>query len=88
VTVPEVRCQSFASAQNELDRADLVGVIAPETVPVNQLCPLGNKVASQDPAPGQPVDPGTTVTLFGGADAVPTGPTGGSGPTGGTGPTA
>ncbi len=83
VQVPEVRCQSFGSAQNELDKAGLSSVISSETVPINPACPLGNKVAAQDPAPGTQVDPGSTVTLFQGVE----GPTGGTGGTGGTGET-
>jgi serine/threonine-protein kinase len=82
VAVPEVRCQSFGSAQNELDQAGLTSVISSETVPINPACPLGNKVAAQDPAPGTQVDPGSTVTLFQGVEG-PTGPTGGTGETGG-----
>ena len=82
VPVPEVRCQSFGSAQNELDKAGLSSVISSETVPINPACPLGNKVAAQDPVPGTQVDPGTTVTLFQGVEG-PTGPTGGTGETGG-----
>ena len=82
VAVPEVRCQSFGSAQNELDQAGLSSVISSETVPINPACPLGNKVAAQDPAPGTQVDPGTTVTLFQGVEGT-TGPTGGTGETGG-----
>ena len=82
VPVPEVRCQSFGSAQNELDQAGLSSVISSETVPINPACPLGNKVAAQDPAPGTQVDPGTTVTLFQGVEGT-TGPTGGTGETGG-----
>ena len=82
VPVPEVRCQSFGSAQNELDKAGLSSVISSETVPINPACPLGNKVAAQDPVPGTQVDPGTTVTLFRGVEG-PTGPTGGTGETGG-----
>jgi len=79
VVVPEVRCQSFASAQNELERAELNSVISSDTVAVNPLCPLGRKVADQSPRPGEEVEPGTTVTLFGGAEPAPTGPTGGTG---------
>jgi serine/threonine-protein kinase len=79
VVVPEVRCQSFASAQNELERAGLNSVISSDTVAVNPLCPLGRKVADQSPRPGEEVEPGTTVTLFGGAEPAPTGPTGGTG---------
>jgi beta-lactam-binding protein with PASTA domain/predicted Ser/Thr protein kinase len=82
VPVPEVRCQSFGSAQNELDQAGLSSVISSETVPINPACPLGNKVAAQDPAPGTQVDPGATVTLFQGVEGT-TGPTGGTGETGG-----
>jgi eukaryotic-like serine/threonine-protein kinase len=81
VAVPEVRCQSFGSAQNELDQAGLNSVISSESVPINPACPLGNKVAAQDPAPGTQVDPGTTVTLFQGVEAT-TGPTGATGGTG------
>jgi eukaryotic-like serine/threonine-protein kinase len=81
VAVPEVRCQSFGSAQNELSQAGLNGVISSDTVAVNTACPLGRKVAEQDPAPGTQVDPGTTVTLFEGAEG-PTGPTGATGGTG------
>ena len=81
VAVPEVRCQSFGSAQNELSQAGLNGVISSDTVAVNTACPLGRKVAEQDPAPGTQVDPGTTVTLFEGAEG-PTGPTGATGETG------
>jgi serine/threonine-protein kinase len=82
VEVPEVRCQSFGSAQNELSQAGLNPVISSETVEVNTACPLGNKVAEQDPAPGTQVDPGTTVMLFEGVEG-PTGPTGATGGTGG-----
>jgi eukaryotic-like serine/threonine-protein kinase len=82
VAVPEVRCQSFGSAQNELDQAGLNSVISSESVPINPACPLGNKVAAQDPAPGTQVDPGTTVTLFQGVEGT-TGPTGATGETGG-----
>jgi eukaryotic-like serine/threonine-protein kinase len=82
VAVPEVRCQSFGSAQNELSQAGLNPVISSETVEINTACPLGNKVAEQDPAPGTQVDPGTTVMLFEGVEG-PTGPTGATGETGG-----
>jgi beta-lactam-binding protein with PASTA domain len=50
-------------------------------VAINPACPLGSKVAAQDPAPGTQVDPGTTVTLFQGEEG-PTGPTGATGLTG------
>ena len=80
VAVPEVRCRAFNSALNQLDKAGLNGVISPDTVDLNPSCPLGNKVATQDPAPGTQVDLGTTVTLFAGAEPPP--PTGATGPTG------
>jgi serine/threonine-protein kinase len=79
VTVPDVTCQSFGSAQNDLRDVGLVPVKSEETVAVNPLCPLGNKVADQDPASGEEVPVGTTVTLFAGAGGGPTGPTGESG---------
>jgi len=85
VAVPEVRCRSFNSALNQLEKVGLNGVISDDTVLVNPSCPLGNKVAAQDPAAGTDVPLGTTVTLFSGeAPPPPTGPTG---PTGGTGTT-
>jgi beta-lactam-binding protein with PASTA domain/tRNA A-37 threonylcarbamoyl transferase component Bud32 len=79
VVVPEVRCQSFSSAQNELEREGLNAFISDETVAINPACPLGRKVAAQDPAPGQEVEAGSTVTLFAGAEGAPTGPTGETG---------
>jgi serine/threonine-protein kinase len=85
VTVPQVTCLSFNAAQNQVRKAGLVPALSTETVAVNTACPLGNKVALQDPAAGSSVDEGSTVTLFAGAESEPTGPTG---PSGGTGPTA
>ena len=82
VTVPLVTCQSFGSAQKEIENAGLTPSISQETVSINSQCPHGNKVASQDPAAGTAVAPGTTVTLFQGAESA-TGPTGGTGATGG-----
>jgi len=80
VAVPEVRCRAFNSALNQLDKVGLNGVISDDIVDLNPSCPLGNKVATQDPAPGTQVDLGTTVTLFAGAEPPP--PTGATGPTG------
>jgi len=77
VTVPLVTCQSFNSAQKDLERLGLQPVISSDTVAINPQCPHGNKVAQQDPASGTTVDPGTTVTLFPGESAA-TGPTGGT----------
>ena len=87
VTVPDVRCRSVNSAQNELERANLQGVISSTTVAENPNCPLGNKVADQNPAPLSEVAPGTVVELFFSEGTTPTGPTGGTGPTGATGET-
>ena len=82
VAVPEVRCQSFNAAQNQLQKAGLSAVISSDTVDLNPACPHGNKVAAQDPAPGTEVQLGSTVTLFAGVEAP--GPTGSTGPTGPT----
>jgi beta-lactam-binding protein with PASTA domain len=81
VAVPEVRCRAFNSALNQLEKVGLNGVISDDTVDLNPSCPLGQKVATQDPAPGTQVDLGSIVTLFAGA---PPSPTGATGPTGTT----
>ena len=78
VTVPLVTCQSFGSAQNEIENAGLQPAISDSKVAINSQCPHGNKVASQDPAAGTAATPGTTVTLFQ-AEEGATGPTGGTG---------
>ena len=85
VAVPEVRCLAFNSALNRLDQAGLNGVISSDTVDINPSCPIGNKVAAQDPAAGTEVEPGSTVTLFAGEEPPP--PTGPTAPTGTTGVT-
>jgi beta-lactam-binding protein with PASTA domain len=77
--VPEVTCLSFGNAQNQIRQAGLNPVTATERVTINPLCPLGNKVADQDPDAGAEVEVGSTVTLFAGAAASPTGPTGETG---------
>jgi serine/threonine-protein kinase len=77
VTVPLVTCQSFGSAQKDIERAGLTPQISPDTVAINPQCPHGSKVAQQDPASGMTVARGTTVTLFAGAEGA-TGPTGGT----------
>jgi serine/threonine-protein kinase len=82
VAVPEVRCQSFPSAQNELSNAGLNPVISDERVEINPACPLGNKVAAQEPSAGTEAEQGETVTLFAGEESVPTGSTGATGATG------
>jgi eukaryotic-like serine/threonine-protein kinase len=75
VTVPLVTCQSFGSAQKDLENAGLTPAISQDAVAINPQCPHGNKVAQQDPASGTTVDRGTTVTLFPGEESA-TGPTG------------
>ena len=75
VTVPLVTCQSFGSAQKDLERAGLTPQISQDTVAINPQCPHGNKVASQDPASGTTVARGTPVTLFPAAEGA-TGSTG------------
>jgi eukaryotic-like serine/threonine-protein kinase len=81
VTVPDVTCRSFASAVNILSRAGLHPIEGTTTVDANPNCTLGDKVAAQDPAAGEVVDPDTTVTLSHGAETQPTGPSGGTGTT-------
>jgi eukaryotic-like serine/threonine-protein kinase len=81
-TVPEVTCLSFNAAQNQLRNAGLNPVQSPDAVAINPLCPLGNKVAAQDPGAGTEVEVGSTVTLFPGAEPTPTGATGPTGDTG------
>jgi serine/threonine-protein kinase len=83
VSVPLVTCLSFGSAQNKIEQAGLIPVDSPDTVALNSQCPLGNKVAVQDPPSGTLVQPGSTVTLFQGTEEpIPTGPTGPTGETG------
>jgi eukaryotic-like serine/threonine-protein kinase len=82
VIVPEVTCLSFNAAQNQLRQAGLNPVNSSDTVAINPACPLGNKVAEQEPGAGTEVEQGTTVTLFGGAEPAPTGATGPTGETG------
>jgi serine/threonine-protein kinase len=77
VTVENVVCLSFNAAQNRLRNLGLNPVISSDRVAENPQCPLGNKVAAQDPAAGTSVDPGSTVTLFAGEG----GATGGTGTT-------
>jgi beta-lactam-binding protein with PASTA domain/tRNA A-37 threonylcarbamoyl transferase component Bud32 len=79
VAVPEVTCLSFGAAQNQIRQAELNPFQSSETVAINPRCPLGNKVADQDPAAGTQVEPGSTVTLFGGSEPTETGPTGATG---------
>ncbi|MBI3647780.1 MAG: PASTA domain-containing protein [Actinobacteria bacterium] len=71
VEVPEVRCQSFGAAQKKLEQKGLNPIISDTSVAPNPLCPKGNKVAEQDPAPGEMVPPGTTVTLYPGLEPSP-----------------
>ena len=78
VSVPLVTCLSFGSAQNKIEQAGLIPVDSPDSVALNSQCPLGNKVAAQDPPSGTLAEPGSTVTLFQGAEG-PTGPTGETG---------
>ena len=70
-TVPDVTCQSFGSAKNDLRDAGLVAVLSSETRPENPLCPNGNKIAAQDPAGESPANVGDTVTLYFGEEPSP-----------------
>ena len=79
VVVPDVTCQSFGSAQNDVRDAGLLPVRSGETRPENPLCPNGTKVAEQEPAGGTEVEPGSQVILFPPEEPIPTGPTGETG---------
>jgi hypothetical protein len=59
---------SFNAALNRLRQEGLNGVTSDQTVDLNPNCPLGNKVAAQDPAPGTQANEGDTVTLYPGAE--------------------
>jgi serine/threonine-protein kinase len=72
VTVPDVTCESFGAAKHDLHVAGLNSVISNETRPPNPSCPLGNKVAAQDPAFPSKANPGDTVTLYPGEQPSPT----------------
>jgi serine/threonine-protein kinase len=71
VTVPDVTCESFGAAKHDLHTAGLNAVISQETRPPNPNCPLGNKVAAQDPAGGSTANPGDTVTIYPGEQPNP-----------------
>lgn len=82
VTVPDVVCFSYGQAKGKIQDADLVPVLAPETMPPNLLCSNGSKVVATDPAADTPVQPGSEVLIYlPGAAPSPTGPTGATGPT-------
>ncbi len=66
VTVPDVRCESFSLAKKDLKDIGLNAEISSELVAINPFCPNGNKVADQNPSPGETVSAGTTVTLYSG----------------------
>jgi len=63
VTVPDVECFTFGHARAVLQQNGLQ-VAEEEGTAENPQCPNLNRVAAQDPLPGTPVEPGSTVTLF------------------------
>ena len=71
VAVPEVRCRSFGSAQNELSKVGLNSVISSDTVEVNPACPLATRwprAGSRPRDPGRPRDDRDPVPGRGRAD--------------------
>jgi beta-lactam-binding protein with PASTA domain/predicted Ser/Thr protein kinase len=82
VTVTDVTCLSFGAAKAALRDQGLVAVLG-GTAPLLPQCPNPSRISLQDPAAGNTVDTGSTVTLFTGDTASPSGePTGPTGPTG------
>lgn len=61
VVVPRVESYGIRQARNMLMQADLVvGSVSPDSIPSVYV----DIITSQDPAPGERVDPGTTVNLL------------------------
>jgi eukaryotic-like serine/threonine-protein kinase len=71
VTVPDVTCESFGAAKHDLHSAGLNPVISNETRPPNPRCPLGNKVAAQDPQGNTTAPSGSDVTIYPGEQPNP-----------------
>jgi eukaryotic-like serine/threonine-protein kinase len=78
ITVPDVTCRSFSSAENQLRNAGFEPVESEQTVPPNPTCPNGDKVAQQNPDGNTTAQQGDTVTLYHGAEEPPS-PTGATG---------
>ncbi|MGH2681008.1 MAG: Stk1 family PASTA domain-containing Ser/Thr kinase [Actinomycetota bacterium] len=66
VIVPDLSCQSYASAKAELEGLGLVAELADPVLPRPE-CPNPVNVAQQDTPAGSQVDPGTVIVLHQGA---------------------
>jgi beta-lactam-binding protein with PASTA domain/predicted Ser/Thr protein kinase len=71
ITLGDYSCQTFNKASANLRKLDLVPVLGGTAAPLPQ-CQNPQFVASQNPAPGTPVQPGSTVTLYTGSTSSPT----------------
>jgi serine/threonine-protein kinase len=70
VAVPDVTCYSYGQAKKTLADSHLNIVVAGE-LPPNPLCPNGNRVVQQDPAPPASASPGTVVKVWLAGSASP-----------------
>ena len=64
VAVPDIECLTFEQAEERLDERDLVLEVVEDQDRLNLQCPDTEHVADQEPAAGELVDRGTTVTAF------------------------
>jgi serine/threonine-protein kinase len=64
VAVPDIECRTLEEAQDLLDGRDLVLEVVEDQDRLNLECPETDRVADQEPAAGELVDRGTTVTAF------------------------
>jgi eukaryotic-like serine/threonine-protein kinase len=69
IVLDDYTCLPFGNAKAQLQQLGL-NVDQQFTVP-NTACPNPNRVAAQDPGPGEEVEPGSTVTLFTGSLGSP-----------------
>ena len=71
MSVPDVTCLSFGLGEVAAQLGG-VGSINPDgTAPVNPLCSNPNKIAAQDPPPGEEVETGTVVNVYTGDTLEP-----------------
>ena len=73
VAVPDVstQCLSIGGARKALKAVGLALVLSPDTAPANPACPNLSRIVAQDPAAGNQVQFGSSVTVFQGADVLP-----------------
>jgi serine/threonine-protein kinase len=73
VSVPDLTCQPIGQAQSHLQQVGLTLAQSGNTSFVS-ACPHAGRVASQSPAAGTQVKPGSSVTVDGTEDKTPTSP--------------